>query len=177
MFDMDVRFVFWFFCLLLYVVVSCISGCVYNQAHCVLHGSNEWRFCSIVRFAGKHCKLTFTASASCPASLVSAMPKRPGAKEACKPKAKAKTSSSGRSTSAKAQSMSEEELLEYRNLHSKLTYRSKCGMDGAEQALQQLKTNRQMVLEKFRGDRTMSWVPSSLIFLNPYAESQVAWFS
>lgn len=101
------------------------------------------------------------------------MPKRPGAKEAAKPKAKAKSSSSGRTTSTKAQSMSEEELLEYRNLHSKLTYRSKSGMEGAQQALQQLKTNRQMVLEKFRGDRTMSWVPSSLIFLHPYAEFEI----
>ena len=89
------------------------------------------------------------------------MGKRAAAKEAAaKPKAKAKSSAPARSS--KSQSMSEDELGEYRLLHSKLTYRSKCGMTGADEALKQLKSNRQLVLDKFRGDRTMSWVPSSL---------------
>ena len=55
----------------------------------------------------------------------------------------------------------EDELSEYRLLHSKLTYRVKTGVAGADEALQQLKSNRQMVLDKFRGDKTMAWVPST----------------
>ena len=97
-------------------------------------------------------------------SLGFAMGKRAAPKgeaaQAAKAKAKAKSSST-RSTSAKAQSMTEAELTEYRNLHSKLTYRSKVGMAGADEALHQVKCNRELVLEKFRGDKTMAWVPSS----------------
>eukprot|EP00435_Cladocopium_sp_Y103_P075872 s7_g67.t1 len=71
------------------------------------------------------------------------MPKRQSAapKADAKPKAKAKTAPRSGS-SLKAQSMSEDELGEYRLLHSKLTYRSKCGVAGADEALQQFKSNR-----------------------------------
>ena len=78
------------------------------------------------------------------------------------PKAKAKAKTAPRASSSKAQSMTEDELGEYRQLHSKLTYRSKVGVAGADEALQQLKSNRQLVMDKFRGDKSMSWVPSSL---------------
>lgn len=74
-----------------------------------------------------------------------------------KAKAKAKTLPRG-SSSSKA--MSEEELKEYGLIHSKLTYRSKNGVPGAAEALETLKSNRELVIEKFRGDKSLSWVGS-----------------
>lgn len=95
--------------------------------------------------------------------FLSAMGKRGAPKSEPKAKAKAKSAPRASSSSSKAQCMTEDELGEYRLLHSKLTYRSKSGVAGADEALQQLKLNRQMVLDKFRGDKSMSWVPSFLI--------------
>ena len=86
-----------------------------------------------------------------------------GRRGAPKSEPKAKSAPRASSSSSKAQCMTEDELGEYRLLHSKLTYRSKSGVAGADEALQQLKLNRQMVLDKFRGDKSMSWVPSFLI--------------
>lgn len=90
--------------------------------------------------------------------VCSAMGKRAAdAKGAAKAKAKAKSNARAPKPSA----MSEEELAEYRIIHSKLTYRSKNGMEGANEALEALKTNRNSIIEKFRGDKSLSWVPSN----------------
>ena len=97
---------------------------------------------------------------------LAAMGKRGAAAPKSEAKAKAKTAPRAPSSSSKQQSMTEDELTEYRLLHSKLTYRSKCGIAGADEALQQLKSNRQSVIDKFRGDKSMSWVPSILSVLS-----------
>lgn len=75
--------------------------------------------------------------------------------------AKAKSKAKGTPKVTASKGMTEEELKEYGQIHSKLTYRVKSGIPGASEALDMLKQNRQVILDKFRGDKSMAWIGSN----------------